>query len=56
MPFIHPAIFWTGLGAVSIPIIIYLINRRRYRRLDWAAMKFLLEALKKNKKRCASRS
>ena len=51
MPFINPAIFWTGLGAVSIPIIIYLINRRRYRRLDWAAMKFLLEALKKNKRR-----
>ena len=51
MPFINPAIFWTGLAAVSIPIIIYLINRRRYRRLDWAAMKFLLEALKKNKRR-----
>jgi hypothetical protein len=51
LPFINPAIFLTGLAAVSIPIIIYLINRRRYRRLDWAAMKFLLEALKKNKRR-----
>ncbi len=51
MPFIHPAIFWTGLAAVSLPIIIHLLNRRRYRIRYWAAMKFLLESLRKNRRR-----
>ncbi len=51
MPFIHPAIFWTGLAAVALPIIIHLLNRRRYRIRYWAAMKFLLESLRKNRRR-----
>jgi len=51
MPFIHPVIFWSGLGAVSLPIIIHLLNRRRFRILDWAAMRFLLESLRKNRRR-----
>jgi hypothetical protein len=39
-------------GAVfaSGPIIIHLLNRRRYRVVQWAAMDFLREALKKNRK------
>lgn len=42
-----------GLGAllVSIPIIIHLLNRRRFRTIDWAAMDFLLEAERKNRRR-----
>ncbi|HUU60627.1 MAG TPA: BatA domain-containing protein [Phycisphaerae bacterium] len=51
MPFIHPAILWTGLGAVSVPILIHLLNRRRFRLRDWAAMKFLLESVRKNRRR-----
>ncbi|HUT56560.1 MAG TPA: BatA domain-containing protein [Phycisphaerae bacterium] len=51
MPFIHPVIFWTGLGAVSVPILIHLLNRRRFRVKDWAAMKFLLESIRKNRRR-----
>lgn len=51
MPFIHPVIFWTGLGAVSAPIIIHLLNRRRFRLLYWAAMKFLNESLRRNRRR-----
>ncbi len=39
------------LGLASIPIIIYLINRQRHRRVPWAAMEFLLRAMKKNRKR-----
>ena len=31
-------------GAVSIPIIIHLLNRRRFRIVPWAAMRFLLAA------------
>ena len=38
-------------GAVSIPIIIHLLNRRRYRIVTWAAMRFLLAAQRKNTRR-----
>ena len=51
MPFINPLLFWLGLGGISIPILIHILNKRRYRIIDWAAMKFLLDALKKNRKR-----
>jgi hypothetical protein len=37
-----------GVGAVSIPIIIHLLNRRRFRVVVWAAMRFLLAAQKQN--------
>jgi len=33
-----------GAAAVSIPIIIHLLNRRRFKIVDWAAMRFLLAA------------
>ncbi|MBI1247163.1 VWA domain-containing protein [bacterium] len=39
-----------GLAAAA-PILIHLWNRRRYRETDWAAMKFLLAAMKKNRRR-----
>ena len=42
------AAFAAGLGAVSIPIVIHLLSRRRYRVVDWAAMRFLLAAQKQN--------
>ena len=51
MPFLHMTIFWIGLGAVSVPVVIHLLNRRRFRVMDWAAMKFLFESLKKNRRR-----
>jgi len=35
-------------GAVSIPVIIHLLNRRRFKIVEWAAMRFLLAAQKKN--------
>jgi hypothetical protein len=38
-------------GAVSIPIIIHLLNRRRFKVVTWAAMRFLLAAQKKNSRR-----
>src|SRR5947209_16312147 len=41
----------TLVGAASIPIIIHLLNRRRYRIVDWAAMRFLLAAQKQNVRR-----
>ena len=40
-----------GTLTVSVPIIIYLINRQRFRRRKWAAMEFLLRAMRKNRRR-----
>ncbi len=51
MPFLHPILFWLGVGGISIPIIIHILNRRRFRIVDWAAMRFLLDALRKNRRR-----
>src|SRR5579871_4964105 len=38
-------------GAVSVPIIIHLLHRRRFRIVQWAAMRFLLAAQRKNSRR-----
>jgi hypothetical protein len=43
--------FWAGLAAVSIPVIIHILNRRRFKTVTWAAMDFLLRAMKKNRRR-----
>jgi hypothetical protein len=44
-------IFWIGLGTVSVPVIIHLLNRRRFRIRQWAAMQFLLDSLRRNRRR-----
>jgi hypothetical protein len=49
-------LIWTlGLGipltAAAVPIIIHLINLTRYRKVDWAAMEFLLAAYRKTRRR-----
>ncbi|HHH75592.1 MAG TPA: hypothetical protein ENL03_01040, partial [Phycisphaerae bacterium] len=49
--FLAPLVAITGAAAASAPIIIHLLNRRRFKILDWAAMRFLLESLRKNRKR-----
>src|SRR6188768_1575676 len=48
---VNPWIFVAGAAAISVPIIIHLLNRRKFRIVDWAAMDFLLEADKKNRRR-----
>ena len=35
---------------ISVPIIIHLINRMRYKRVRWAAMEFLLASYKKHRR------
>ena len=47
----HPGLLWTGLGLAAVPILIHLFFRRRHRVLRWAAMTFLLAALRKQKRR-----
>ncbi|MFH1227978.1 MAG: BatA domain-containing protein [Planctomycetota bacterium] len=50
MDFINPSLLWLGLAG-AVPIIIHLLNKRRYQRVRWAAMEFLLAAMKKTRKR-----
>lgn len=40
-----------GIGAVSIPILIHLFSRRRFRIVTWAAMHFLMAAQRQNVRR-----
>ncbi len=43
MSFLQPAMLW-GLPVIALPIIIHLINQRRYQTIPWGAMMFLLAA------------
>src|SRR4051794_2782213 len=38
-------------GAAAVPVLIHLLNRKRYIVVSWAAMRFLLAAQKKNVRR-----
>src|SRR4051794_39910346 len=49
--FANPGFLAVGAALVSVPIIIHLINRLRFKRLRWAAMEFLLKAQKRTRKR-----
>src|SRR5690242_378596 len=40
-----------GLAAASVPILIHLLNRRKFREMPWAAMQFLMAAIRKNQRR-----
>ena len=45
------ALFWPVLVLASVPIIIHLLNRRRFRIIDWAPMKYLKLTIKTNRRR-----
>ncbi len=49
--FTHAGFAVAGAAAVSIPIIIHLLTRIKRRPVQWGAMKFLLEAYRKHRKR-----
>ena len=48
MSFLHPTLLW-GLLLAGVPVLIHLINMMRHRRVEWAAMEFLLVSQKKNR-------
>jgi hypothetical protein len=50
MSFLFQSLLTIGLPLVALPLVIHLINLRRHRRIEWAAMEFLLESQKKNKR------
>ncbi len=47
MIFLQPFILW-GLPLVLLPIVIHLLNRLRYRSVDWGAMAFLRRATRQS--------
>ena len=49
--FLNPGYLLAGAALVSLPILIHLINRMRYKRVRWAAMEFLLRSQKRNRRR-----
>ena len=51
MSFVTPGLALAGLLAVSIPILIHLLWRQRRRPVEWAAMRFLMEAWKRQRRR-----
>ena len=51
VPFVHPSIAGLALLTGLIPILVHLINRRRYVRVPWAAMSFLLAANRRSARR-----
>ena len=51
MSFLTPIFALAGVLLVAIPVAIHLLNRRRYKTVRWAAMEFLLRAMKKNRRR-----
>jgi len=50
LAFLNPLLLW-GLPLAAVPIVIHLLNRRRFQRVPWAAMEYLLAAMKRNRKR-----
>lgn len=48
--FASPWFFWAGAIAAAGPTIIHLLNRRRFRTVEWAAMDFLRDALQRNRR------
>jgi len=50
MSFTFQSLLTLGLPLIALPLLIHLINLRRHRRVEWAAMDFLLESQKRNKK------
>src|SRR3982074_2076629 len=49
--FVHPEFLLIAAALISVPIIIHLINRMRFKRIRWAAMEFLLKSQKRNRRR-----
>lgn len=51
MTFLNPTLALVGLACVAVPIIIHILMRRRRKPVAWGAMRFLLEAYKKQRRR-----
>lgn len=50
LTFLNPLLIWGALLGL-IPLIIHLLNRRRFRRVEWAPMRYLKLTIQKNRRR-----
>lgn len=50
MTFLSPLLAW-GMLLGLIPLIIHLLNRRRFRRVEWAPMRYLKLTVERNRRR-----
>ena len=51
MSFATIGLLVAGAVSMAVPIIIHLLARQRRRPIEWAAMRFLIEALRKHRQR-----
>lgn len=49
--FLNPSFVLTGAALASVPIIIHLLSRLRYKKVRFAAMEFLLQSDEQNRRR-----
>lgn len=49
--FVNPTLAAVGIACVAVPIIIHIIMRRKRRPVQWGAMKFLMEAYRRQRRR-----
>ena len=50
LTFLNSLLLW-GVPLASVPLIIHILNRRRFKTVHWAAMEYLLRAFKENKRK-----
>ena len=49
--FLNPSFVLPGAALAAVPIIIHLLSRLRYKRVQFAAMEFLLQSDELNRRR-----
>ncbi len=50
MSFLNPILLF-GLGAVAAPIVIHLLNRRKFQKVVWGAMRFIKTSVEQTRQR-----
>lgn len=51
MTFLNPILAVAALSCIAIPIVIHILMRKRRRPVEWGAMRFLIEAYQRQRKR-----
>ncbi|MBC7834493.1 MAG: BatA domain-containing protein [Phycisphaerales bacterium] len=51
MTFLHMGLFAAGIASITIPIAVHLLMRRRRKPVLWGAMRFVLEAYRRQRRR-----
>lgn len=51
MTFLHPILFAAGFASIAIPIVIHFLLRQRRKPIMWGAMRFLMEAYRRQRQR-----